>query len=910
MEINGPEPAEYALLQSLFVESDTYCPIEPHYISKLLQQQTDTSPIVDLDDFPDLQSLIIPEPMFSSDHDFHSATTEDVIADSLAVHDHSDVLKLALESTFPNVRFLQAARKLELPMLQSDPKRDMKALARTIAEAKLDGFFCKPNELPLEPVDDRKDEGLGMPAAAVHFHAQLTRGTEPDELDFSEEDLFYVAKSLHDGWDDKDLERLIDQEIGCTIEHVRALTPPLTVPSLSDSDDYEMFVPNAEVCEIDSLSEPASLFREDLERARMNLNNGHNDPQLVDAPVSDFIGVPSDTPSFEIFTLKRKDVGVEVPILPMSDIGISNSQEEQSFRALVGGVPGFNPKSSEGGETELPINEDESDFSEQFSLLVQDKANVMTRRLEQEQIEAIDAVARMQPPVLDFSTPAPDWQGAMQDSPAMFFWISHNHQDQFRSSQWPKNSQEQKDLRWIPFPVSLAKVDVRESVGDSSVLQELFGARGPRTLPTSADYVQQRYSLRLLEQNHDEELLIPDKDEPQSFILRSPEDSVMDLIRKRRTTQVAEGDPSSPTSGVKARRASNCITAAGLVRGGLLLGEDDTNAAGRLLSNYINLRAAKRLKPSTGSSTPAPAPNTTAASYPSASRKTTQNAPKPQKPHAKTQAVYAEAPYPPVEGWQEVQRIVISVALPRCIISALQANIPGIDLVDRDFTRDNKWTWSPGSTKRVEICSPLSYEADIIPSPATGIIITTMLQVRQKMIPGSKAQLSRIRQRLARVAPLYERVIVLVSEGNPMEELAGPLDGADAEAYASFVAFACSLGSSGSSVRIIYVAGGSQTLAHWTCALVATYAKEASSNVQKVIRSEETEWEVFLRWAGFNMYAAQVALAVVNGTYSGNGQDRTLVRLLQMSPAERANLLRDFLGAQQNLVDRVSARLG
>ncbi|KAK2057358.1 hypothetical protein LY76DRAFT_657495 [Colletotrichum caudatum] len=699
------------------------------------------------------------------------------------------------------------------------------------------------------------------------------------------------------------------------------MTPPLVVPSPSDSDEDEVFVPSAEVCEIDNLSDPASLLGEDLDRARRTLSNIYDGPQLPDASTPDILGVPSDTPSFEIATPKHQEINLEVPIFPKSDDEMTNSQDEQAFRVLVESVPGLNAEKTGDGQAGTPPTDDpESSFDEQFSILMKYKADGMTRRLEQEQIQTVDATARMQPPVLDFSTPPAEWQGTLQSPSAMFSWIRRNHKYQFRSSQWPKNPQEQRDLRWVPFPVSLAKaVDVRELVGDGCVLEQLFGTRQPGPLPTSADFVLQRGSLKILSQEDEEELPGPCEDEVQELSLPGSGDGIMDLIRKRRAAQPTKEEPLEMTSSKRGPRSLQAINrgpATHFLRGGLLLGEKETDAAGKLLASYMDLRGAKRHKASTGSFLPALTTSTSAVSHPPASKRATQNAPKPRTPQPERQIVYADAPCPPIDVPKEAPRIVISISLPRCVISALQATFSGIDLVDRDFTRHNTWSWSPGSTKRTEVHSPLSYEADIIPSPVTGMVITTILKVRQKPLPGSKHKLSQVRQRLARIAPLYERLVVLVSEGNPTGEQAGPLDGDDAEAYASFVAFGSCLGrTSGCSVRVMHVAGGSQTLARWTCALVATHTKEAAPDVQQILMAEETEWEVFLRRAGFNMYAAQVALAVVKGAYPDDGGNGTLVRLLGMSPAERANLVRGFLGVEgsdggRNLIDRVSARLG
>ncbi|KAK1985463.1 hypothetical protein LZ30DRAFT_649694 [Colletotrichum cereale] len=234
MATEEPGPADYALMQSLFVDSDTYYPGKLEYISRLLQQSTRISSIFDLADPTDSHTLVIPDPAFPSEGDIHTAAADEIIEAAMGAYDQEEAFKLALESSYSDVRFLQAAHKLELPSLRSDPRQDLKALARVIGEAKLDGFFCKPSTLPLEPVDDRKDEGLEMPASAVHFHTQLTQGVEPDELDICEEDLLYVAESLYTQWADEDLENLVNHEVGCTtasilscwVSTISTLTPP------------------------------------------------------------------------------------------------------------------------------------------------------------------------------------------------------------------------------------------------------------------------------------------------------------------------------------------------------------------------------------------------------------------------------------------------------------------------------------------------------------------------------------------------------------------------------------------------------------------------------------------------------------------------------------------------------------
>ncbi|KAK1621961.1 hypothetical protein BDP81DRAFT_400741 [Colletotrichum phormii] len=916
-------PAEYALIQELFINPKIYLPTHPKNIAERLQESPHVKYTQHLDETPELPFFAVPEPIFTPEIDLQDESADDMLAKSIQVFPPEDIFKLSMEASIPHTRFSHAILKLELPSLRSDPRHDFKALGRLESETKCLDFFRKPNTLPHEPVNDAKDEGLGLPLSAIHFHGQLARGAEPDELDYTEEDLAYVAESTYVEWSEKDFEQLFALETGMMAKRVEAMTPPLIMTPFDATDNAELFIPDADFCEIHQFSDPERILEEDIEFSQHILDEAYEDFEFLDASTSDIVGIPSDTPSFDIPTPPPRKItapAMEAPILPKSDDSIPRSEGEEAFRAIMRDTAEFTLRNVPGPSRSSPCSEEESRFNEQFNLLLTEKADTMTRKLEQEQVEVIDAIARMQPPVLDFSIPASDWQGAAHDPDKMFFWIRNQNIVLFTSSAWPRNRQEQTDLRWIPFPSSLGLVDVRESVGDGEVLQHLLNGRRSTALPTSADYVRQIRTLKVLRpEDDDEELPMPWEEDQAQSSSPTPREDFMQLIRKRKQEQDAMDDPidqESPTVGVKHRRTSTQSKPTKIHGLGLLLGENESNAAGKLLANYMDLRGAKRVKSPFDPLFPTTKRKASQAPAPIARQ--VPSKPKTTQPTTKKGPI--DAPIPAIGHTNGPSRIIISTTLPREIISALQAKLPDIDLVDRDFSRHNTRVWSPGSVKTVEKPSTLSYEADIIPSPTTGIIITSILKVRQRPLPGSKTQFSQLRDRVARVAPLYEQLLILVSEGNPTAEHIGPLNAADAAVYTSFVAFACSVSnSSGCTIDVVYVAGGQKTLAHWTCALVSTHLKEASHQVQQVIMSEETEWEVFLRHAGFNMYAAQVALAVVKGGHpvadvngdggGNNHQDRTLVRFLRMSSSERASALKGFLGGG-SLVDRVNARLG
>ncbi|OLN97647.1 hypothetical protein CCHL11_00939 [Colletotrichum chlorophyti] len=906
MSDEDPGPAAYALAHDLFVDSQIHFTSGPKLSASLPLQLALISSDINLDNSDSLVSLVIPDPIFPPERDVKEEALDDVLEKLIGASCKEKLMELALESSEPQSRICQAAPKLELPSLRSDLRHDLKALARTVAGARLDDFFRNPSTLPLEPVDEREDEGLALPISAVHCHDQLARDAELGELDYSEEDLTYIAESIHADLTDEDLRRL---------GRAATMTPPLVGPPFLNSNERENFTSNNGVCAVETFSEPESLLAADVAQVEKHLDDLYGDEHQQDLPTSDILGIPSGTLSPEIFTshCNNGDLMMEPPLLPMLYEETSKLEQEDTCRALIGGVATLYKHSEFEQGVDLSFVEDESSFNEQFCLLLKDKADQMMRRAEQEQIEIVDAIVRLQPPVLNFTHSEPDWQKVAGDASAMFRWICRRYQEHFKPAWWPRSRHEQKELRWIPFPTSLGKIDVAETVGDNRTLRQLFGGIGSAALPTSANYVRTERRLKILSlDDGDEELPILPSDNFFALSMHTPVEGLMELIRKRKIADAEEMSASiaSPTVGVRSRQTTNHYTTNENLTHGLLLGEGETNAAGRLLSNYMDLRAAKRSK-SASRFFPTPEKTTTTKPGPGGSIRHShrpQSKPVPQPP---IRVLGSDTPCLPIENLEEAPRIIISVDLPRYIISALRTKFSGIDLVDRDFTRHNTLAWSPGSAQRVEVVSPLFFEADIIPSPATGLILTNLLKVCQKALPGSKTQTSKLRERLVKVAPLYERVIVLVSDANPTGEQTRPLKDSETEAYASFVAFASSLGHHiGNTVTVMYVPGGTQTLANWTCALVSAHAREASSEVQQIIMSEETEWEVFLRRAGLNMYAAQVALAVAKDSQAGVSGDAALMRFLRMGAEQRAHILGGHLGGRRGLVDRVSARLG
>ncbi|CAJ2512293.1 Uu.00g053080.m01.CDS01 [Anthostomella pinea] len=240
-----------------------------------------------------------------------------------------------------------------------------------------------------------------------------------------------------------------------------------------------------------------------------------------------------------------------------------------------------------------------------------------------------------------------------------------------------------------------------------------------------------------------------------------------------------------------------------------------------------------------------------------------------------------------------------SSSLDRGLFSRLEKLYPTAEIIERDFDRFNTLAWNRHSISRSPIISPLAAEADIIVSPATGIILTTILEAIQKPHPGHKGQ-SAIRERVSSIALRYERLVILVSEGNRFDETARDLTPFETAAYAEFVGFVASLDMS---AHVYYIGGGQETLAKWMVSFAARYAPEAAE-IRDLMVEDETHWEVFLRRAGMNAYAAQAILGRLkapDGTPEEDFAAHGLPALLRMTPVERVQRFGRLMGGHRVL---------
>jgi hypothetical protein len=206
----------------------------------------------------------------------------------------------------------------------------------------------------------------------------------------------------------------------------------------------------------------------------------------------------------------------------------------------------------------------------------------------------------------------------------------------------------------------------------------------------------------------------------------------------------------------------------------------------------------------------------------------------------------------------------------------------------------------PNSVSRSPITSPLASEADIIVSPLVGIIIATLQKIKQKPLPGQKTK-SAIRDRLEKVSARYEKLIVLVTEGR-QDETTRELDDSDCTAFSEFVGFAQRLETA---VNVQFVGGGEAALAKWLVSAITRH------KIEEELLTDETHWELFLRRAGLNAFAAQHIISALKApdnvdlSSPGNAALFGLTVFVEMGREQRVARLGPMCG--NRLMARVSA---
>jgi hypothetical protein len=626
----------------------------------------------------------------------------------------------------------------------------------------------------------------------------------------------------------------------------------------------------------------------------------------------------SDPPPFvEPQRLRREDLSVEAPLTP-SGPAISPPKAVR-FSEIIEELQLDEPQS----RINSPTFEDKF-FEEAFAA----SAEIANRRAEQEKLIEADATARVDVPVMDFSKPEPPWKKFENQKTASS--LLSLQRSFIRDSigqglpKWPGSKQSLLKLKWVPFDKNLAKVALEEHLdGDEDALTAFLNNPSDREVIDSSSLTWKRPGLMILHEDEDDDEEIKPgrfrKDEPQdlSFLVRKRKSELQERAAlhddasssKLHQLSAANAVPVKKIYLQTAPKSNDFISAAQKMRNDPSRDEDFGNLLGgtfsaqNSLDNYLELRGnkKKKLADSTYFGAKMDKPQSNQASLTGKAQEQAQiQLPIRKSPLAK--ATPLPTPTIPQQA-AGINVIVASTLLKhRALIKHLETQLPSLTLVERDFTAHNTSAWMPGSVTRSPIVSPLASEADLIISASTGVIITTLQKIKQKLLPGQKGKTA-IRDRIEKVALRYERLIILVSEGNSEEHTSG-MGESECLAFSDFMGFVMGLDTS---ITVQFVGGGEETLSKWLANAIV-YNRVAG---ELELLPDETHWELFLRRAGLNAFAAQVIISQLKAPEGVDTASPTkagqfgLTAFVEMAREQRIALLGKFCG--RKLLERVSA---
>ncbi|KAL8693412.1 MAG: hypothetical protein Q9218_001761 [Villophora microphyllina] len=770
--------------------------------------------------------------------------------------------------------------KLELPLLRSDHEVDMLEFVHKIEPNLAEEF------IPAETLDDELDEGLGWPSYCHELPDKVFQKAQNEKLEVAKDVLGYMKNKALD---------------------------PVTPPLLPRSPSPQAYEPSSETGHLDLWTDCSSPTRQELQQIEKTLLFERDallpTKKHVKSSGGDPARSPRDTDSLgDLYSplrgikrapsppaFKRRcaaDLKVEGPLTPPpTDRPPPWDNRNVSLSTILQEVvPGL----------ELPVPEPEQTSAEDIDKLFADQivpiAAKAEQAIEQEQLLEADTTSRVPVPVMDFSRPMPPWKdfSIANDSETQQEFLRNIKETYLNLPTWRLDGHIMRELSWVPFSSSLGRFELQESIEDDDSLTAFISQ--PEAIDANA-LVWKRPGLRILDD-------VWDSDEEELEYGSFPEAKDVRSLIKKRNFELQDGgndlaiDAENMSSKHPAtrRRIQSADSTFHQHRDQAEVPIDDHNAIGAnfsamgALDEFLGVRKGeftKKVQPAEHLPR-APIPNA-----PTGSHKTQE----PVEPHVSKRVLTLPTPQLDLPSTPRFFVASTTFLANRKLVRQIQDLYPSAQLVERDFILHNL---PPEPQSKIARSTPsISDEADLILSPSTGLVITSLQKVKQQALPG-QATRSPIRERLEQVAARYGRLVVIIdrtaaSSVNDASLING-LDESDCEALISFTTFLNHLPGLGES-ELILVEGDTSCLATWIISLMIKYSSDTAVNLLQ----EETQWEVFLRQAGMNAFAAQVVLAEMKAVQERDGSVWGLRQFVLMSPKERYRRFEILLGGRAML---------
>ena len=170
----------------------------------------------------------------------------------------------------------------------------------------------------------------------------------------------------------------------------------------------------------------------------------------------------------------------------------------------------------------------------------------------------------------------------------------------------------------------------------------------------------------------------------------------------------------------------------------------------------------------------------------------------------------------------------------RQLIRQIRERLPRARLIERDF--NSSLAISRQHNKKTN--SNFASEADVLISPRTGLVLTTLQRLKQRALPGQRITVSPVKERLKALSGKYEQLILLIGKTGISDaevDNFSQLDESDCKALANMQGFGMQLECE---LIINFALGGKAELIEWTIAVMHKYS--VSNNISNNLLEDES----------------------------------------------------------------------
>ncbi|KAH7395083.1 hypothetical protein DE146DRAFT_615958 [Phaeosphaeria sp. MPI-PUGE-AT-0046c] len=795
--------------------------------------------------------------------------------------------------------------KQELPLLKTDHELDLISFGKPALPVLGD------LKIPSEILNEDNDEGFDWPAKYLAYPEQCDKQIKAEKLAVSRDVLLHLQEALADRFSAEDSKELVEQSLQYKTDSARQ---PLTPPLLPMSPPMTPYIPSSPAnrlpLALDS-SDPVRAELSALEKQIMGADSlqrsSSDDSMLLDWTHAPKLSPPLNEQTSAILKRRAEDLKVEGPLTPPFFSGspmkkLKSVTFSEGLHQTIPDATWKNVLSDDGDESE-------PDFDELFKDL-EPYATEARRKVETERLAGADTIARVDPPALEFTLPVAPWNEYSQTTTEnygidrteldaqMGFLRRLKREDIKDATSWHGGSSLERSLKWNIFMAQVSKIEVDEQLHGEDEAKSMLAGAASGEVAASSTQIWKPEGLRILDLDDEEdEIELAEVEEYRDVEI---------LVRKRKLI-LEEESPSVPSkramvasqlhsvfpsvqvdkreyglSSLEAPISSRCAVVGSHPESNQRPSASQPTslqvpAEGRnvlMFGGFSATTALHKFMETRGKDIQALHQNTANAGrsahgvqsqiLPERSKSMSVKQTSITREQSSREQAAVNGMHPRISASRILlpalprnlapcSFIISSIFLQRRHLLRLLEQYQQAELIYRDYERPH-----------------LSIdEADILLSPSTGLILTTLQQTKQRPLPGQPDR-SPLKERMSKLQKRYERLIVMISEAlSPEMEEQGssrPEDARDKESLTLLHNFA---GTLEGEVLVKYVPGGDQALARFIVGEMAAYGLPYGSQDIGDIKpvAVETTWEVFLRHVGINPFAAQVIVASLKESF-------------------------------------------